>query len=114
VTAEAIPVSQLSSFDHLLIKIYLQKNENPLILRIYFRDKEAAYREQIFGTILKQTVPLPRTHFIGASMEGIASLLQNLFLALHFEIFCLGIGKTHNCCRGKVCLEFYPKNVISF
>ncbi|CAL7963402.1 hypothetical protein MIDIC_50063 [Alphaproteobacteria bacterium] len=36
-----------------------------LILRVYLRDKDAAYREQKLGALLKRTVPAPLTYYIG-------------------------------------------------
>ncbi|HBI22010.1 MAG TPA: hypothetical protein DDY37_05425, partial [Legionella sp.] len=35
------------------------------VLRVYFREKDAAYREQELGLLLKQTVPVPQVYFIG-------------------------------------------------
>jgi len=50
-------------------KIQLENEKHPLILRVYLRDKDAAYREQKLATLLKQTVPVPITHYIG-KLEG--------------------------------------------
>jgi len=47
------------------IKIQLENENQPLILRIYLRDKDAAYREQKLATLLKGTVPVPRAYYIG-------------------------------------------------
>ena len=49
---------------NLNIKINLEGDGQPLILRIYLRDKDAAYREQKLGVLLKQNVPAPLTHYI--------------------------------------------------
>jgi len=54
---------------NLNIKILLEDDNYPLILRIYLRDKDAAYREQKLGKLLKQTVPVPLTHYID-ELEG--------------------------------------------
>ena len=50
---------------NLNIKILLKDEKHPLILRVYLRDKDAAYREQKLATLLKKTVPIPMTHYIG-------------------------------------------------
>ena len=49
---------------NLNIKINLEGDVQPLILRIYLRDKDAAYREQKLGILLKANVPVPLTHYI--------------------------------------------------
>ncbi len=54
---------------NLNIKIQLEHENQPLILRVYLRDKDAAYREQKLATLLKETVPVPLTHYIG-ELEG--------------------------------------------
>jgi hypothetical protein len=46
---------------NLNIKIQLEHDQNPLLLRVYLRDKNAAYREQKLGALLKQRVPIPTT-----------------------------------------------------
>jgi len=50
---------------NLNIKILLKDEKHPLILRVYLRDKDAAYREQKLAALLKKTVPMPLTHYIG-------------------------------------------------
>ena len=50
---------------NLNIKINLDFGEQFFILRVYLRDKDAAYREQKLGSLLKQTVPIPQVYFIG-------------------------------------------------
>jgi Ser/Thr protein kinase RdoA (MazF antagonist) len=54
---------------NLNIKVRLEGEKNPLLLRVYLRDKEAAHREQKLAELLKQTVPIPLTHYIG-ELEG--------------------------------------------
>jgi aminoglycoside phosphotransferase (APT) family kinase protein len=63
--------SKLRSYDiiaggcaNLNIKIILDNNPNPYILRIYIRDKEAASREQKLGDLLKNIVPVPQIYTI--------------------------------------------------
>ena len=46
-------------------KIQLEHENQPLILRVYLRDKDAAYREKKLANLLKETVPVPLTHYIG-------------------------------------------------
>ena len=55
---------------NLNIKIQLENENQPLILRIYLRDKDAAYREQKLAALIKETVPVPITHYIGALERG--------------------------------------------
>ncbi len=50
---------------NLNIKFLLEDAKQPLILRIYLRDNEAALREQKLAELLKATVPVPLTHYIG-------------------------------------------------
>ena len=54
---------------NLNIKILLEDEKHSLILRVYLRDKDAAYREQKLATLLKETVPVPLTHYVG-ELEG--------------------------------------------
>lgn len=68
----AYPNKKLSSYQiisggcaNLNIKIQLEGDRDPLILRIYLRDKDAAYREQNLGALLKQTVPIPISYYVG-------------------------------------------------
>ncbi len=70
--AQAYPAKQLGTYEvisggcaNLNIKINLISDEQPFILRIYLRDKDAAYREQKLGQLLKQTIPMPRILYIG-------------------------------------------------
>ena len=50
---------------NLNIKINLKEGESSYILRIYLRDKDAAYREQKLSDLLKPNIPLPHIYFIG-------------------------------------------------
>jgi GNAT superfamily N-acetyltransferase/aminoglycoside phosphotransferase (APT) family kinase protein len=54
---------------NLNIKIQLKNQNQPLILRIYLRDQDAADREQKLAALIKETVPTPLTHYIG-ELEG--------------------------------------------
>ncbi|HCJ1102230.1 TPA: GNAT family N-acetyltransferase [Legionella pneumophila] len=50
---------------NLNIKIVVEDEKHPLILRVYLRDKDASYREQKLAALLKQTIPVPLTYYIG-------------------------------------------------
>ncbi len=50
---------------NLNIKIILEDVGQPYILRVYLRDKDAAYREQKLGELLKGRVPIPQIYFVG-------------------------------------------------
>ena len=70
--AIALPEEKLVSYEvisggcvNLNIKIQLLHEPQPLILRVYVRDKEAAYREQKLAELLKHTVPIPQVYFVG-------------------------------------------------
>lgn len=54
---------------NLNVKIDLEEDECPLILRIYLRDQAAAFREQKIGELLKGVVPVPTIHSI-SDVEG--------------------------------------------
>lgn len=49
---------------NLNLKIVLEDEEQPFILRVYLREKNASYREQKLGTLLKATIPVPLTCYI--------------------------------------------------
>lgn len=53
---------------NLNIKVVLEKG--PYILRVYLRDKEAAYREYHIASLLKYDIPIPEVLFIGDQPEG--------------------------------------------
>lgn len=50
---------------NLNVKIQLKNPDPPLVLRIYLRDKEAAYREQKISKMLQGKIPVPKVYFIG-------------------------------------------------
>lgn len=67
----AFPNKKLASYSiiaggcaNLNIKIILEGENCPFLLRVYLRDKEAAYREQALGERLKETIPLPQVYYI--------------------------------------------------
>lgn len=68
----ALPNKKLAFFEvisggcaNFNIKCTLSDTLDPLILRIYLRDKNAAYQEQKLATLIKDTVPLPEVYFVG-------------------------------------------------
>lgn len=70
--AMALPEKKLASYEvisggcaNLNIKIALLDEAQPLILRIYVRDKDAAYREQKLAELIKHAVPIPKVYFVG-------------------------------------------------
>lgn len=72
----ALPEKVLASYEiisggcaNLNIKIHLLNEPQPLILRVYVRDKEAAYREKKLAELIKHSVPIPEIYFV-ADCEG--------------------------------------------
>lgn len=51
------------------VSIMLSGEKKPFILRVYLRDKEAAYREKKLGELIGATVPIPQTYYIGDTQE---------------------------------------------
>ena len=69
---QAFPDDTLDAYElisggcaNLNIKINMMSGRLTFLLRVYLRDKDAAYREQKLGLLLKQTVPVPQVYFIG-------------------------------------------------
>lgn len=46
-------------------QICLDDHKQPLLLRIYLRDKNSAYKEQKISEVLKASVPVPTFYYIG-------------------------------------------------
>lgn len=68
----ALPNQKLSSYEvisggcaNLNIKFNCANNPVPLILRVYLRDKDAAYREQKLSALVKDCIPVPEVYFVG-------------------------------------------------
>ena len=74
---------------NLNIKIQLQDENHPLILRIYLRDKDASYREQKLAILIKETVPVPLTHYIG-ELEGYRFAITGFMPGLSLRDLLLG------------------------
>lgn len=53
---------------NLNIRIFLDRGS--YILRIYLRDKDAAYRECHIASLMKYNIPIPEVLFIGDQSEG--------------------------------------------
>lgn len=105
--AQAMPGNTLNSYQiikggcaNLNIKINL--TESSYILRIYLRDKDAAYREQKLAELLKNSVPIPKIFYIGEYdiyrfsiaefMEGITLreyLISNSSYEIMYEVGAL-------------------------
>jgi Phosphotransferase enzyme family len=49
---------------NLNVKILLEGEDSPKILRIYLRDKDSAYREQKIGVLLNKDLPVPQIYTI--------------------------------------------------
>ncbi|MBU2546112.1 MAG: aminoglycoside phosphotransferase family protein [Gammaproteobacteria bacterium] len=47
------------------VRVQLEQDDNPILLRIYLRDKEAAYREQNIAHLIHKEIPIPRILYIG-------------------------------------------------
>lgn len=68
----ALPNENVSSHEvisggcaNLNIKVNFENKSEPLILRIYLRDKDAAYREQKLASLINQSIPMPEVYFVG-------------------------------------------------
>ncbi len=92
----AYPDQKLTSFEliaggcaNLNYKIWLEYEDHPLILRVYLRDKTAAYREQKLAALLKETVLVPLTHYIG-ELEGHHFAITEFMLGLPLRDLLLG------------------------
>lgn len=91
--ALGFPKQTLSSYEvisggcaNLNIKIILEDTTQPYILRIYVRDKDAAYREQKLGALLEGIVPIPQIYFVGdleAHRFAIAEFMPGISLRDH-------------------------------
>ena len=74
---------------NLNIKIQLENQKHPLILRIYLRDKDAACREKKLATLLKETVPAPLTHYV-SELEGYHFAITEFMPGLSLRDLLLG------------------------
>ncbi len=65
------------------LKVFLEGEKNPRLLRVYLRDTESSRREQKLGNLLGSSVPIPQIEYRG-NFEGytfaIASFLEGITL----------------------------------
>ena len=65
------------------IKVSIEDHSVPYILRIYLRDKDAAYREQGIASLLANGIPVPETLFVGDTDDdrfGIVRFIDGISL----------------------------------
>lgn len=58
------------------VKIQLENEESPLILRIHLRDKKSAILEKNIGNLLKNDLPVPQIMYIGNIDNYCFSIIQ--------------------------------------
>lgn len=102
---QAFPENRLMSYSiisggcaNINVRIIVESINHPFILRVYLRDKEAAYREQKLGELLKPTISVPEVYFIGdyeqyrfAITEYLSGMaLRDLFLSMEsYDVFSI-------------------------
>ena len=69
--------------------IQWENDKQPFILRIYLRDKDGAYREQKLAVLLKPTIPVPLTYYIG-EVDGYRFPITEFMLGITLRDFLLG------------------------
>lgn len=74
---------------NLNFKIQLENEKHPLILRLYLRDKDAAYREQNLAALLKGPLPVPLTHYVG-ELEGYRFAITEFIPGISLRDLLLG------------------------
>jgi aminoglycoside phosphotransferase (APT) family kinase protein len=80
---------------NLNIKILLENEPSPLLLRIYLRDKTAAYKEQKLSKLLKKSIPIPLTHYIG-EIEDYQFAITEFMLGISLRDLLLGNIPPHD------------------
>lgn len=73
---------------NLNIKFILKNKETPFILRIYLREKEAAYREQKLAVLLKPSIPIPLIYSIG-EIKGLQFAIAEFMPGISLRDFLL-------------------------
>jgi Ser/Thr protein kinase RdoA (MazF antagonist) len=70
--AHAFPTRTIDRYEiltggcaNLNIKLFFHNDKTPLILRLYFRDRDAAYREQKLAELVKATIPVAQFYEVG-------------------------------------------------
>jgi len=74
---------------NLNIKIHVEDHATAFMLRIYLRDPEAASREKNLGELLHETVPVPRTYYIGEK-EGFRFAITEFMPGITLRTLLLG------------------------
>lgn len=102
---------------NLNIKILFEYDQNSCILRIYLRDKDAAYREQKIAELLKPTVPVPLTYYIGetdgyrfAIMEFMPGILLRELLLGDFSCDIGAVMSEIGTMLAKISKYHFPKS----
>jgi aminoglycoside phosphotransferase (APT) family kinase protein len=70
--SDSLPEKNLLSYKiisggcaNLNIKLTFQETNEPLLLRVYLRDKDAAIKEQKLSALICKTIPVPKTIYVG-------------------------------------------------
>lgn len=89
------PENEIKSFDvieggcaNINIRVYLNKLDKSVILRVYLRDPEAAYREQKIYALLQDEIPLPQLYHIG-KIEGYSFAITEYLSGISLRDFLL-------------------------
>ena len=61
---------------NLNVKFQLKEVEDPLLLRVYLRDKTAAKREKKLAGLLKHTLPVPNIYYVEKYKEYVFSIVE--------------------------------------
>jgi Ser/Thr protein kinase RdoA (MazF antagonist) len=72
------------------VKIQLAKDSHPLILRVYLREKQACYREQKIGKLLKGQIPAPQVFHID-EIQGYCFAVTEFMPGIHLRDLLLRI-----------------------
>ncbi len=98
---QAFPEKKLASYEmisggcaNLNIKINLAYERKLFILRIYLRDKLAAYREQKLAALIKKSIPIPEIYFVG-ECEGHRFAITEYMPGLSLRELLLTPPKAH-------------------
>jgi aminoglycoside phosphotransferase (APT) family kinase protein len=90
------PNRKLISYDliaggcaNLNFKVQIENEKSPVLLRVYLRDKDAAYREQKLAALLKEKLPVPLTHFIG-EIDGYTFAITEFLTGISLRDLLLG------------------------
>lgn len=83
IVEQSIPHNTLNRFQvisggcaNINIKLFFLEKLEPLILRIYIRDKNAVYREQKISNLIKGIIPIPTYYCIGKTDEYTYAIIE--------------------------------------